>query len=225
MSRNKEYIVFYRGNDFIAPKVRQVLVEKQEQAITQQDEEELARLKASASIITVPKGIKGPLVAGTLTETTEAKSRWGMSLNDKQREEEMKRLSLLKHTSLLKNLKRKLILVCLTKSLPATSYQFHFSSFILKTASHFPLYYEENITAAIAHTNYNNFFDLQAKTKVAKAERALAKVQEFLSPAELPTDLETVTDEERFLFRRIGLKMRAFLMLGTTDAFHYTVAI
>jgi len=57
---------------------------------------------------------------------------------------------------------------------------------------------------------------LQAKTKVAKAERALAKVQEFLSPAELPTDLETVTDEERFLFRRIGLKMRAFLMLGMT---------
>ncbi|XP_021310097.1 CRM-domain containing factor CFM3, chloroplastic/mitochondrial isoform X2 [Sorghum bicolor] len=172
LSRNKEYIVFYRGNDFIAPKVRQVLVEKQEQAITQQDEEELARLKASASIITVPKGIKGPLVAGTLTETTEAKSRWGMSLNDKQREEEMKRLSLLKHTSLLKNLKRKLIL---------------------------------------------------AKTKVAKAERALAKVQEFLSPAELPTDLETVTDEERFLFRRIGLKMRAFLMLGRREVFDGTV--
>ncbi|CAD6219596.1 unnamed protein product [Miscanthus lutarioriparius] len=168
LSRNEEYIVFYRGNDFIAPKLRQVLVEKQEQAITQQDEEELARLKASASIITIPKDIKGPLVAGTLAETTEAKSRWGKSLDDKQREEEMKCLSLLKHTSLLKNLKRKLIL---------------------------------------------------AKTKVAKAERALGKVQEFLSPAELPTDLETVTDEERFLFRRIGLKMRAFLMLGRREVF------
>lgn len=172
LSRNKEFIVFYRGNDFIAPKVRQVLVEKQEQAITQQDEEELARLKASASIITIPKDIKGPLVAGTLAETTEAKSRWGKSVNDKQREEEMKHLSLLKHTSLLKNLKRKLIL---------------------------------------------------AKTKVAKAEKALAKVQEFLTPAELPTDLETVTDEERFLFRRIGLKMRAFLMLGRREVFDGTV--
>ena len=130
MSRNKEYIVFYRGNDFIAPKVRQVLVEKQEQAITQQDEEELARLKASASIITIPNDIKGPLVAGTLAETTEAKSRWGKSLDDKQREEEMKCLSLLKHTSLLKNLKRKLILVCYTKSLPATkftNFSFHHS--------------------------------------------------------------------------------------------------
>ncbi|CAL5081114.1 unnamed protein product [Urochloa decumbens] len=172
LSRNKEYIVFYRGNDFIAPKVRQVLVDKQEQASTQQDEEELARLKASASIATIPNELKGPLVAGTLAETTEAKSRWGDSLNDKQREEEMKCLALMKHTSVLKNLKRKLIL---------------------------------------------------AKTKVAKAERALAKVQEFLSPAELPTDLETVTDEERFLFRKIGLKMRAFLMIGRREVFDGTV--
>lgn len=172
LSRNKEYIVFYRGNDFITPKVRQVLVEKQELAITQQDEEEQARLKASASITTIPKELKGPAVAGTLAETTEAKYRWGESLNDKQREAEMKHLAFLKHTSLLKNMKRKLIL---------------------------------------------------AKTKVAKAEKALAKVQEFLSPAELPTDLETVTDEERFLFRRIGLKMRAFLMLGRREVFDGTV--
>ncbi|KAK3133169.1 hypothetical protein QOZ80_6AG0533250 [Eleusine coracana subsp. coracana] len=172
LSRNKEYIVFYRGNDFITPKVREVLVEKQEQAVTQQDEEELARLKASASITTIPKQSKGPLVAGTLAETAEAKSRWGDSLNDEQREEEMKRLAFAKHTSILKNLKRKLI---------------------------------------------------SAKTKVAKAEKALAKVQEFLSPAELPTDLETVTDEERFLLRRIGLKMKAFLMLGRREVFDGTV--
>jgi hypothetical protein len=66
---------------------------------------------------------------------------------------------------------------------------------------------------------------VQAKTKVAKAEMALAKVQEYLSPAELPADLETVTDEERFLFRRIGLKMKAFLMLGTTETFHIEVAM
>jgi hypothetical protein len=32
------------GNDFIAPKVREVLVEKQEQSVNQQDEEELDRL-------------------------------------------------------------------------------------------------------------------------------------------------------------------------------------
>lgn len=122
LSRNKEYIIFYRGNDFITPKVRQILVEKQEQAITRQDEEELARLKASASITTIPNELKGPLVAGTLAETTEAKSRWGDSLNDKQREEEMKRLALMKHASLLRNLKRKLFLVCFSKSVPGTKF-------------------------------------------------------------------------------------------------------
>ncbi|XP_052168505.1 CRM-domain containing factor CFM3, chloroplastic/mitochondrial-like [Oryza glaberrima] len=172
LSRNKEYIVFYRGNDFITPKVRQVLVEKQEQAITWQDEEELARLKASASISVKPKVFKNPPVAGTLTETREAKSRWGDSINAELRKKEKNHMILTKHTSLLRNLKRKLIL---------------------------------------------------AKTKVIKAEKALAKVQEFLSPAELPTDLETVTDEERFLLRRIGLKMKAFLMLGRREVFDGTV--
>lgn len=39
-------------------------------------------------------------------------------------------------------------------------------------------------------------------------------MQEFLKPAELPTDIETITDEERFLFRQMGLKMRAFLLVG-----------
>jgi hypothetical protein len=50
--------------------------------------------------------------------------------------------------------------------------------------------------------------------KFAKAEKALAKVQEVLAPKELPTDLETVTDEERAMFRSIGLKMKSFLSLG-----------
>ncbi|XP_051186949.1 CRM-domain containing factor CFM3, chloroplastic/mitochondrial [Lolium perenne] len=172
VSRNKEYIIFYRGNDFVTPKVRQVLVEQQQHAITQQDQEELARLKAAASIAPISNSLKNPLVAGTLAETREATSRWGESLNDELRKKENTRLILAKHTSLLRNMKRKLIL---------------------------------------------------AKTKVAKAEMALAKVQKYLSPAELPTDLETVTDEERFLFRRIGLKMKAFLMLGRREVFDGTV--
>lgn len=115
LSRNKEYIVFYRGNDFITPKVRQVLVEKQEQAITWQDEEELARLKASASISVKPKVFKNPPVAGTLAETREAKSRWGDSINAELRKKEKNHMILTKHTSLLRNLKRKLILVCSSK--------------------------------------------------------------------------------------------------------------
>lgn len=47
-----------------------------------------------------------------------------------------------------------------------------------------------------------------------KAERALQKLQKNLEPAELPTDLETLTSEERFLFRKMGLSMKPFLVLG-----------
>lgn len=49
-----------------------------------------------------------------------------------------------------------------------------------------------------------------------KAERGLAKVEECLHPAEQRADLESITDEERFMFRKLGLKMKAFLLLGKT---------
>lgn len=39
-------------------------------------------------------------------------------------------------------------------------------------------------------------------------------MQEKLDPADLPDDLEILTDEDRFLFRKIGLSMKPFLLLG-----------
>lgn len=60
----------------------------------------------------------------------------------------------------------------------------------------------------------DNIWLLQAKRKLNKAGRALAKVQEYLQPAELPSDQEMVTDEERFLLRKMGLSMKPFLLLG-----------
>ncbi|XP_010912991.3 CRM-domain containing factor CFM3, chloroplastic/mitochondrial [Elaeis guineensis] len=171
LSRNKEYIVFYRGNDFLTPSVRDVLVEKEKLAAIQQDEEEVARIRAS-SVVSNANGNKAPLVAGTLAETLEAKTRWGSPLSSQDRRKMRKDLDLAKHASLIRYLQRKLFL---------------------------------------------------AKAKVRKAEGALAKVQEFLKPAELPTDLETVTDEERFLFRKIGLKMRSYLLLGRRGVFDGTV--
>lgn len=49
---------------------------------------------------------------------------------------------------------------------------------------------------------------------MTKAEKALRKVQEYLEPKDLPTDLEVITDEERFLFRKMGLSMKPFLLVG-----------
>ncbi|MQL94518.1 hypothetical protein Taro_027172 [Colocasia esculenta] len=172
LSRNKEYIVFYRGNDFLVPSITDILSERQNLANARQVEEEQARMQASAFMASSSRASRSPHVAGTLAETLEAKTHWGNQTSNEEREKMMKEQALERHASQIRLLEKKLAL---------------------------------------------------AKQKVHKAEKALVKVQEFLSPAELPTDLETVTDEERFLYRKIGLKMKAFLSLGRRGVFDGTV--
>uniref|UniRef100_A0A2N9EPM8 CRM domain-containing protein n=1 Tax=Fagus sylvatica TaxID=28930 RepID=A0A2N9EPM8_FAGSY len=62
-----------------------------------------------------------------------------------------------------------------------------------------------------------------AKGRLKRAEKALAKVQEYLEPADIPTDLETITDQERFLFRKMGLSMKPYLVLGLRGVFDGTI--
>ncbi|KAI4376531.1 hypothetical protein MLD38_014281 [Melastoma candidum] len=129
LSRNKEYIVFYRGNDFLPPRVlllrHRLLLLSGEKRLTSEDIQQMRR-------------------------------------DD----------SFHKHESLLSHLKRKLAL---------------------------------------------------AIRKVKKAEITLAKVQEKLMPAELPSDLEIISDEERFLFRKVGLSMKPFLHVGRREVFDGTI--
>ncbi|RWR73667.1 CRM-domain-containing protein [Cinnamomum micranthum f. kanehirae] len=172
ISRNKDYIVFYRGNDFLSPAMKAALLERQKLAKLQQDEEEQARMKASDSLVLEAKTAIGPFVAGTLAETMEARSRWGHQPSSKEIEKMKRDAALAKHASLVRYLEKKLA---------------------------------------------------SAEEKVRKAEKALQKVHAFLEPAELPTDLETVTDEERFLFRKIGLSMKPYLLLGRRGVFDGTV--
>ncbi|XP_057500066.1 CRM-domain containing factor CFM3, chloroplastic/mitochondrial-like [Actinidia eriantha] len=173
LSRNKDYIVFYRGNDFLPPVVRETMVEAQEETALQQDEEDQARWKASTLIHSnteEPSEVR--LVAGTLAETMAATSRWGKQPNSQDIEKMMRDSALERHAALVRYLEKKLTL---------------------------------------------------AKGKIKKAEKALEKVQESLEPAELPTDLETISDEERFLFRKIGLSMKPYLLLGRRGVFDGTV--
>nr|DAD49004.1 TPA_asm: hypothetical protein HUJ06_018941 [Nelumbo nucifera] len=172
LSRNKDYIVFYRGNDFLSPVVTEALVERKKLAELRQDEEEQARQRALALIISNAKAIKGPLVAGTLAETVAANSRWAKQPSSEDMQKMMKDAALSRHASLVRYLEKKLA---------------------------------------------------QAQEKVKKAEKTLRKVQEFLKPTELPTDLETLTDEERYLFRKMGLSMKPFLLLGRRGVFDGTV--
>ncbi|EPS65975.1 hypothetical protein M569_08800, partial [Genlisea aurea] len=169
LSRNKEYLVFYRGKDFLSPDVAEALLEKERLAKTLQDEEERARLRASAFVAPTADG---PADAGTLKETLDADTRWGKRLDDVHKEKVMREAEILRHANIVRKLESKLDL---------------------------------------------------AERKLAKAERALFKVEKSLNPAEPEKDPEAITDEERFMFRKLGLRMKAFLLLGRRGVFDGTV--
>ncbi|KAJ7530157.1 hypothetical protein O6H91_15G082200 [Diphasiastrum complanatum] len=58
-----------------------------------------------------------------------------------------------------------------------------------------------------------------ANRKKQRTELELEKVGRSLAPAGAPVDREPITDEEMFMFRKIGLRMKAFLLLGRRGVF------
>ncbi|KAJ0016603.1 hypothetical protein Pint_12032 [Pistacia integerrima] len=64
LSRNKDYIVFYRGNDFLPPVVTEAFKARLKLTNIRQDEEEQARQNALALIESKVKAPNVPLVAG-----------------------------------------------------------------------------------------------------------------------------------------------------------------
>lgn len=57
-------------------------------------------------------------------------------------------------------------------------------------------------------------FFLQALQKMERAKLELAKVDAKTSPADAPLDKEHLSDGERYMYKKLGLKMKAFLLLG-----------
>ncbi|KAH7437028.1 hypothetical protein KP509_05G053300 [Ceratopteris richardii] len=65
---------------------------------------------------------------------------------------------------------------------------------------------------------------LQRKLKIAlykreKAEKEVHKVEEELNPVAPSDDKENLSEEERFMLRKLGLKMKAFLLVGRRGVF------
>eukprot|EP00257_Ricinus_communis_P015573 XP_015573521.1 CRM-domain containing factor CFM3A, chloroplastic/mitochondrial isoform X2 [Ricinus communis] len=172
LSRNKDFLVFYRGKDFLSPEVTEALVERERLAQSLQDKEEQARLRASALFVQTAETLEQPGTAGTLEETLDADARWGKCLDQNHREKIMREAEIARHANLVRKLESKLAF---------------------------------------------------AEKKLMKAERALSKVEVFLKPAERQADPESITDEERFMFRKLGLRMKAFLLLGRRGVFDGTV--
>ncbi|KAG9449722.1 hypothetical protein H6P81_009687 [Aristolochia fimbriata] len=58
-----------------------------------------------------------------------------------------------------------------------------------------------------------------AQAKKLRAEKLLAKIESSMIPVGPCDDKEAITDEERSMFRRVGLRMKAYLPLGIRGVF------
>ncbi|KAM1301589.1 hypothetical protein ACFX2H_012603 [Malus domestica] len=172
LSRNKDFLVFYRGKNFLSPEVTEALLERERLAKSLQDEEEQARLRASAMVIPNVEQAQHFGTAGTLAETLDADAKWGKMMDNHHKKKVMQEADILRHANLVRKLERKLAF---------------------------------------------------AERKLMKAEQALSKVEECLKPSTLQADPDSITDEERFMFRKLGLRMKAFLLLGRRGVFDGTV--
>ncbi|KAK8973282.1 hypothetical protein V6N11_034380 [Hibiscus sabdariffa] len=172
LSRNKDFLVFYRGKNFLSADVAEALLERERLAKSLQDVEEQSRLRASALFVPSTEVAEQSGAAGTLGETLDADARWGQKLDDHHKKKVMKEVEILRHANLVRKLEKNLAF---------------------------------------------------SERKLLKAERALSKVEEYLKPADRQADPDSITDEERFMFRKLGLRMKAFLLLGRRGVFDGTI--
>ena len=110
LSRNNEYIVFYRGKDFLSSELAEVLIERERLAKSLQDEEQ-ARLKAVFSFSSSIDAYVQPTLAGTLEETLEANSKYGNKLDEDHADKMARTVAAARHADLVRKLEWKLALV------------------------------------------------------------------------------------------------------------------
>ncbi|KAK7291427.1 hypothetical protein RIF29_06562 [Crotalaria pallida] len=166
LSRNKYFIVIYRGKDFVPTSVAAVLAEREEMTKQVQDVEEKVRCGA---VDATPSGQdKTTPQAGSLAEFYEAKARWGRDVSTEEREKMLEEANKAKTARIVRQIEHKLAL---------------------------------------------------AQGKKHRAEKLLAKIEASMVPAGPDYDQETITDEERAMFRRVGLRMKPYLPLGIRGVF------
>lgn len=61
---------------------------------------------------------------------------------------------------------------------------------------------------------YATFLPIQALEKKTKAEKLLAELEQEVIPQQSEIDKEGITREERYMLRKVGLRMKPFLLLG-----------
>lgn len=111
LSRNKDFLVFFRGKNFLSADVTEALLERERTAKVMQDEEEQARLRASSLLIPSNNTSELSAEAGTLGETLDADAKWGKTLDERHKQKIMREVEQLRHANLVKKLEQKLSLV------------------------------------------------------------------------------------------------------------------
>lgn len=111
LSRNKDFLVFYRGKDFLSSDVTEVLLERERLVKDLQDEEEQARTRASGSFLPSVGTSEHHNAAGTLSETLDANNKWGKRLDDRETEKVQREAEVMRHANLVRKLERKLAFV------------------------------------------------------------------------------------------------------------------
>lgn len=116
LSRNKDFLVFYRGKNFLSADVTQALLERERMAKAMQDEEEQARLRASSLLIPAINTSELSAEAGTLGETLNADAKWGKTLDERHKQKVMREVEQLRHAKLVRKLEQKLSIVSSSRS-------------------------------------------------------------------------------------------------------------
>ncbi|KAK3121559.1 hypothetical protein QOZ80_8BG0656150 [Eleusine coracana subsp. coracana] len=161
--RNKDFIILYRGKDFLPRAVAQTVIEHEAQVYDKQVKEEEARLKAVDSLKMVDEFSSEESSAGTFREYQDFHAN--LAPEKAENEETLIELEAEKYR--------------LEKELKDQEWKLS--------------------------TLYK---------KIERSNQMLAKLHSSWSPSGQSTDTELLTEEEKVIFRKIGLKMDECVLLG-----------
>jgi hypothetical protein len=110
LSRNNDFVVFYRGKDFLSTELAEALLER-EKSMNALLNEEQARLNSRLTFASSTEAFVEPTVAGTLGETLEANSKYGNELDENHTDKMTRTVEAAKHADLVRKLEWKLAIV------------------------------------------------------------------------------------------------------------------
>lgn len=207
--RNKYYIVIYRGKDFVPTSVAAVLAERQELTKQIQDVEETVRCRA--------------VVAAKLDEDERQALPTSVAVASTQRQELEKQSQFVEEKVQCEAVDVVQAGEDQGQALAGTLAEFYEAQARWGrdiSAEEREKMVEEASkakSARLVKRIEHKLFIAQAKK--LRAEKLLAKIEASMLPAGPDHDQETITEEERVMFRRVGLRMKAYLPLGIRGVF------